>query len=128
MAPFIRDGDVITLAPLDPKDRLRLGEVVAFQHPQSGKLVVHRVVARQQRAVLIRGDAVDGCSDGLIPMDSVLGRLVKVERGGRRVSLGTGPERMLIAALSRPQLLVPLWRVLGPMRRALCAVLRRGAD
>ncbi len=103
MHPFIRNGDIITIAPLPP-GRPGPGDVVAFVRPGTGKLVVHRVVGRTDGGYLIRGDNNDE-PDGLIPAESVLGIVVRVEHNGRDVSAGLGCERRLIALLSRPGLL-----------------------
>lgn len=107
MAPFVRDGDVITVSPLQ-QALPRVGEVVAFVRPGAGRLVVHRVVARRGRGLLIRGDSVPECADGTIAPEAVLGRVTRVERDGRDVWLGLGPERHLIAWLSRAGWLIPL--------------------
>lgn len=107
MTPFIRDGDVITVAPL----QLTLpciGEVVAFVRPKEGNLVVHRVIARRGRTVLIQGDNGLDYADGLIPQENILGRVTRIERNGHNVWVGLGPERYLIAWLSRTTLLIPL--------------------
>jgi len=103
MAPFIRDGDVITVAPLAGPPGL--GEVVAFVRPEAEMLVVHRVVAIRGDAPLIQGDSVPECTDGVIPLQNILGRVTRVERQGQAVWLGLGPERLLIAWLSRSGLL-----------------------
>lgn len=111
MTPFIRDGDVITVVPLQ-QTLPRVGEVVAFMRPQGGNLVVHRVVARRAEAVLIQGDnqGANGLdySDGIIPQENLLGRITRIERNGHAIWLGLGPERLAIAWLSRALLLVPL--------------------
>ena len=107
MTPFIRDGDVITVSPLR-RGRAGIGEVVAFVRPGHGNLVVHRVVARCGASSFIRGDGVPGASDGVIPPENLLGRVTRVERNGRDVWLGLGPERYAIAWLSRTQRLIPL--------------------
>lgn len=107
MAPFIRDGDVITVAPLQPA-LPDVGEVVAFVRPGEGKLVVHRVVARHAKTVLIQGDNGLEYIDGLIPQENLLGRVALIERDGRPIRLGLGLERYVIAWLSRTRLLVPL--------------------
>jgi hypothetical protein len=116
MHPFIQDGDVITVLPLDghaPKP----GEVVAFCHPQTQKLVVHRVLAAFAEGCVIRGDSASE-ADGFISLENVLGTVGRVEREGRQVRLGLGPERRLIAWLSRHNLLQPFirrtWHVLRP--------------
>jgi len=117
MLPFVRDGDVITLAPLAGTSP-SLGDVVAFLHPDSGKLAVHRVVGKQGDSVLVRGDNTEK-PDGLVPTADLLGRVTRVERDGRRVYLGLGPERCLIAFLTRRglflSLALPVWRLLRPI-------------
>ena len=100
MSPFIRDGDVITVSPLAGKHP-RMGDVVAFTRPDNGSLVVHRVIAQQKGHVLVRGDGVAELPDGLVPLSNILGRVTRVEREGRRIGLGLGPERRIIAWFSR---------------------------
>jgi hypothetical protein len=107
MAPFIRDGDVITVSPLQAA-RPVTGDVVAFVRPEGGNLVVHRVVARRGAAWWIQGDSVPEYESGLIPRESLLGRVTRIERNGRYVRLGLGPERYVIAWLSRARWLIPL--------------------
>ena len=108
MAPFIKDGDVITISPLKSKP-VSVGEVVAFRHPQTGKLVVHRSIVKHGTAVLIRGDHVDNYTDGLVPIDDIIGRVTKIERNKRQIWIGLGPERYMIAFLSRFNLLIPFY-------------------
>ena len=119
MSPFVRDGDVITVSPLSDTSP-RLGDVVAFIRPESGKLAVHRVVGKWDGSYLIRGDSAPDSAD-LIPRANVLGRVTRVERDGKRVYLGLGPERYLIAFLTRRgllwPLLLPVWRLVRPVVR-----------
>ncbi len=121
MAPFIRDGDVITIAPFQ-RARPGVGEVVAFTRPGEGNVVVHRVVTRRGTAPFMQGDAVSGCVDGLVPPENLLGRVIRIERDGNDVWLGLGPERYAIAWLSRTRWLVPLG---GWLASWLRPVLRR---
>lgn len=107
MAPFIRDGDVITVAPFRGAQP-GVGEVVAFVSPQAQVLVVHRVVARRGDYAFIQGDSVAEHSDGMVPPENLLGRVTRIERNGNRVWLGMGLERYVIAWLSRARLLIPL--------------------
>jgi SOS-response transcriptional repressor LexA len=122
MSPFIQDGDVITVAPLSGASPGH-GDVVAFLRPDSGKLVVHRVVGKREDTFLIRGDNADKADD-LAPAASILGRVTEVKRrDGKRVRLGLGPERYLIALLSRWGLFRPLllwiWPLVRPIVRRL---------
>jgi hypothetical protein len=106
MHPFIHDGDLLTLYPPNGCSP-RLGEVVACCNPQTGKLVVHRVVARRAGGVLLQGDNTLA-PDGYIPCANVLGRVTRVARQGCQVRLGLGPERGVIALLARHGLLQPV--------------------
>ncbi len=115
MSPFIRDGDVLTIAPVDGC-ALRIGRVVAFVQPRSGRLAVHRVIARVDAGWLVRGD---NCPepDGVVPRADILGALIRVERDGRHTRLGLGAEGRLIAWLQRAQVLMRAVRVVGWVRR-----------
>jgi hypothetical protein len=115
MSPFIQNGDTITVTPLAGGSPGR-GEVVAFLRPDSDKLVVHRVVGQRGDMFLVRGDN-GGEECDLVPVASILGHVTRVERHGQPVRLGLGPERRLIAALSRLGLLQPVLRLLWPLLR-----------
>ena len=117
MSPFVKDGDIITVSPLSGLSP-RLGDVVAYVCAETGTLVVHRVVGRRGNCCLIWGDnAAEGCD--LTPEANVLGRVTRVERNGKDVSLCLGSERFLIAFLRRRELSWKtahlLWRIMRPM-------------
>jgi hypothetical protein len=119
MHPFIKDGETITVCPVG-EGRWRSGDVAAFCHPETGRLTVHRIVKKNARGCLLRGDNCDE-ADGLIPAARLLGRVTQVGGKNRRVRLGLGPERFFLALLSRYHLLQPLLnrirQVLGPVIR-----------
>lgn len=121
MDPFVRDGDVLTVARVTR--RPALGDVIAVRDPVSRRLVVHRVVACRPEGVVVRGDGA-GQADGVAGPRDVLGRVVAVERRGRCVRLGRGPERLALALLSRAGLLTRLVRAL----RRTAHRLRSGAS
>jgi ribosomal protein S18 acetylase RimI-like enzyme len=123
MAPFMRDRDVLTVAPLNGSEPC-MGEVVAFALPNSGRLAIHRVVGRTSGGWIARGDNAPR-ADGVVSSAQILGHVVRVERDGRDVHLGLGPERACIAALSRSgglAAITVLWRL---PHRAVAATLRR---
>jgi len=105
MSPFIRDGDILTIAPVAPG--IRLGEVVAFRQPETERLAVHRVVARGKARFLIRGDN-SSQADGWVGVEQILGHVRRIEHQGRLVHFGLGCERFPIAWLSRAGMLRPL--------------------
>jgi hypothetical protein len=120
MTPFVRDGDTITIAPLGNLPP-RLGEVVAFRDQMNGlRPVVHRVVGRHAEGFIVQGDG-NGCMPEVAPPELVLGRLVKLERNGRPIRLGLGPERRILAWMSRSRFLWkriwPAWNRIRPFFR-----------
>ncbi len=118
MYPFVRDGDILTLAPL--RAAPRAGDILAFIHPARGNVVVHRAVQVAPAACRMRGDASPDLDDGWVPLDQILARVVRIQRGGRDIHMGLGPGRRLVAFLSARGWLVPLQaspllRVFGKM-------------
>lgn len=120
MHPFLRNGDVVTVSPL-PGTSPGFGDVVAFIHPGTGKLVIHRVAGERGDSYLIKGDSTPEV-DGLVPEANILGRVTRVERDGKEVFLGLGPERFLIAFLTLKGLLSPFLLLL---RRLVRPIIRR---
>lgn len=120
MAPLIRDGDILTLAPKGGKPP-RPGDIVAFVNPSDGKLAVHRIIAFRGGKATIKGDNVP-VPDGIFPEGSILGFVRRVERDGRVVRPGFGPAGRLIASLSA----LRAWGGLLDGARAVTRPFRRG--
>jgi signal peptidase I len=121
MSPFIRDGDVITVFPSSDAPA-RLGDVVAFVRPETGGVVIHRVVGKRDDSLLVTGDsscATDDLALETVSEANILGRVTRVERHGRQVSLGLGAERFLIAFVTRrgllSRLVLPVWKRIRPI-------------
>ena len=112
MTPFIEDGDLLTVQPLS-RCKLRLGAIVAFIRPTTGRLMVHRLVGKQDEGFLIRGDNAIAPANDLVQKQDILGCVTRVERNGRRIFLGLGPERYPIALFSKTGYLV---RIINRLR------------
>ncbi len=126
MDPFIRDGDIVTIVPADARGP-RIGDVVACCHPREGHLVIHRIVASMPGGMLIRGDANEA-ADGVVAVGQVLGVVSAIGRDGRRVMLGNGPERWILAHLSRAGLLRRIVALVRAATRRMHAALGRGGE
>ena len=98
MHPVIRDGDIVTVRPL--AGGTRTGDVVAFVHPETGGVRLHRVVGAGETGYLLKGDNAL-CGDGAVARDALLGRVARIEREGRTVLLGPALRSSLLARLSR---------------------------
>jgi hypothetical protein len=105
MWPLLRDGDLVTISRFDPDERgtespagvprrgrLRPGDVVAFAHPHSGRIIFHRVLQARADAVRTKGDNLFR-SDGWIPRECLLGIVTERRRSGRVRALARGPRR-----------------------------------
>ena len=106
MHPFIKDGDVITVAPLPPTAP-GLGDVVVFVHEKARRLFVHRVTKKDGGFLVTRGDSAR-VDDGRISKANLLGHVTHVERNGKRIRLGLGPERSMLGLMARLGLLSPI--------------------
>ena len=118
MEPFIRSGDKIFISPVE-KDSIQLGDILAFVHPQDGRVLAHRVVRIGDGKFYCKGDNINAQSDGWIPWEDVLGRVERVQRDEKDRHLGLGVEKRLIALLSRRKSLVPLLNILRRVKRML---------
>ncbi len=122
MLPFIRDKDVLTISPFLPSSN-GIGDPVAFIHPKTGNLVIHRLIAKHNNSYIVKGDNIPN-PDGLITRENILGHVANIERKGKKKSFGFGPERFLIALLSRGNifcLLLFVHRVIRSAMRRLAA-------
>lgn len=115
MAPFIRDGDLLTVAPVDAT-LLKIGDV-ALVRTRWDRLKAHRVVSKTvQGGVLLletRGDARLS-PDRPVPGDRVLGRVVRAQRGRRVYRLDGGVWHLAAR----------LWMGVFPLRRGLVRPIR----
>lgn len=113
MVPFIKDNDIITISPFVRRGIL-LGMPVVFVNPVCKKLMVHRLIRCSRMHFVTKGDNSYQV-DGFIRSHDIIGVVSKVERDGRRIFFGLGPERIVIALLSRLGVLylaLQMWRLL----------------
>lgn len=99
MHPWIRNGDILTLAPIGRKGPAS-GDVMAAIVHNTENFVVHRVIAIFTSGFLLKGDSLKQV-DGVFPSHKLLGRVIMVHRNGKRIRLGLGPEKKILAWISR---------------------------
>ena len=86
MHPTIRHGDLITVEPVAPSN-LKRGDIVLYR--LQNDFIAHRLVNIEERngcglTFILRGDASTTC-DAPVKPAQVLGKVVRVERGNRRL-------------------------------------------
>ncbi|HEY2460910.1 MAG TPA: signal peptidase I [Candidatus Acidoferrum sp.] len=98
MLPWLRPGDIVVVkrAELNSVER---GDVVLFR--AENRTIVHRIVAthgsQESAKLFVKGDACAD-ADGFIASRHLLGRMVRLYRGGRRIDFQS-PRRMAFAKL-----------------------------
>lgn len=117
MFPFIRDNDLITIVPT-VSNKVSTGDVIAHMERETAALLVHRVIRRQKEIFYIKGDNL-GLPDAPVSGKDILGKIAAIDRNGRPVRFSLGPEKKIIAALSRIGLLKPLMDVLRILKNSI---------
>jgi len=87
MYPLVRDGDILDVWPVGSAGA-DVGDVVLYRSSGHG-IVVHRVVGvrrlGKETVLLVKGDSVK-TADPQVQESQVLGRVVNIERRGRRLA------------------------------------------
>jgi signal peptidase I len=78
MTPFIRDGDIVVVANIEPT-HVAVGDVVCYE-TEPGQLRLHRVVARDGDRLRVRGDAITFTE--VVEGAQLLGKVICVQRHG----------------------------------------------
>ncbi len=86
MHPTIRHGDLITVEPVSPAN-LERGDIILYRLQDS--FIAHRIVSIEERngcglTLILRGDAAVS-DDSPVKPEQVLGKVVCLERGHRRI-------------------------------------------
>jgi signal peptidase len=89
MIPTLKTGDVLGVVTYK-KRKIRAGDVIAFRSPRKGRLTAHRVVSVDQRGVRTKGDSALKKDDWVLHPDEVIGRVVSVWRGKKKISIWGG--------------------------------------
>jgi signal peptidase I len=131
MLPWVKPADV-ALIRQTAGDSVRFGDVVLFRRGE--RLFVHRIVQKRGplggEQFIVKGDA-HPTADGELGPEEVLGRVVRIYRGGKRIDLdapGQLAKGLLIAELSLwSKVWYPAVKVAAvttrPMRRLLAMIM-----
>ena len=96
MHPAIRNGDVLTVAPVGDS-YIKAGDVVLYT-TDDRQILVHRAIGKGQEGgrtvFLIRGDACLGFPER-ISRERILGQVAEIERNGRIRQIDTTVCRMI---------------------------------
>ncbi len=123
MRPFLRHGDCCVLEPARHR-KLESGDIVAYLN-LTGNLTVHRIVAARQKdgkpGFMTKGDMTNWKE--WVAAAAVLGRVVSVERSGRKSRLDTPFARVRGKVVG---ILSPIVSVAGECVLSLAGSVRKG--
>lgn len=130
MYPFIRDGDIVEVEPVDGKI-IGEGDVI-FYHTAGERMSIHRVLKKIYRddmtIFMTKGDSIPGFRENVIA-ENVLGRVSAIERGGRRISFGARYNRFMNILLAK---ISPFskwtYPIAGTLKTFFLAIKTAGAD
>jgi signal peptidase I len=98
MYPFIRSGDIITAKPIPPEN-LTVGQVLFYY--KDGSFFAHRLKERSSNSLMItRGDNLP-FNDNFITPSEVLGKIVTIERRGKKIDMESGLMRLVNWTIAR---------------------------
>ncbi len=86
MLPLLRPGDAVRLQPAEPAS-LRRGQLVVLAI--DGHLLTHRLLWQGPEGLVAKGDNREALDPPASP-DSLVGRVIAIERGGRHLDLDRG--------------------------------------
>lgn len=97
MEPKLRGGDLVFLRRGGPA---RAGDVVGYQSPALGRLVVHRVLRVEGESLVLKGDNNDFVDPGVVPQSAVVGGLMlRVPSAGTAMELLRRPTTMAVLGI-----------------------------
>ena len=98
MFPFIRSGDIVTAEPIPPEN-LNVGQVLFYY--KDGNFFVHRLKEKSGNSLMItRGDNLP-FNDHFITPSEVLGKIIMIERKGKRIDMESGLMRLMNWTIAR---------------------------
>jgi signal peptidase I len=100
MNPLLRDGDGLHIVPYRNR-AIRPGDVIVFIPPEGEMKIVHRVVSHDARGIRTRGDNATKADPWVLTPDSILGRVIFIQRKNRRRRIVGGfPGRLAACSFS----------------------------
>ena len=89
MMPTLRPGDQLQF-DVDDQQQIRRGDVIVFVPPGGDSKIVHRVISVNSGGIRTRGDNCGHEDDWVLSPEHILGRVVSLQRGNRRLRIFGG--------------------------------------
>jgi len=84
MKPILRDGDGLTVEPYGWRKK-RVGDIVVFKDPENGQKIIHRIASIRKEGIRTRGDHNSQLDPWVLMPGEIIGKVVSVWRGNRKI-------------------------------------------
>ena len=125
MQPWVRPKDIAMIRQISIEN-VRCGDVVLFR--RQNRLLVHRIVEKRgslnASQLFSKGDA-HPTSDGVVQEQELLGRVMRIYRGGRRIDLDAPRQLALGLFISQLSLHSRFWYPLAKFAAVVTRPVRR---
>jgi signal peptidase I len=125
MLPWVRPKDIALIRQISIEN-VRCGDVVLFR--RENHLLVHRIVEKRgslnASQLFSKGDA-HPTSDGVVQKQELLGRVMRIYRGGRRIDLDAPRQLALGLFISQLSLHSRFWYPLAKLAAVVTRPVRR---
>ena len=119
MSPFIRNGDLLTLSPIEDR-KPEVGDIVAYEQARNQKLIIHRLIRKEKNWFVMKGDNCQDEDEG-VPDSHLLGIVTRVERKNRVRNFGINQFKMMAKWLSQKNIIIKVKTVLSvPIKLLKC--------
>lgn len=89
MNPTLKNMDMLRILPYDDR-KIRCGDVIVFHPVHLNRLIAHRVFHSGSKGIRTKGDNNDEVDPWIVNQKKILGRVVNVQRGNRKIRIYRG--------------------------------------
>ena len=98
MLPFIRPGDYVVIKSIRWQE-VKVGDIIIYSDSRQEGILCHRLVKKQDSVLIAKADSrIRGYEK--IPQDSLLGKVIHIERGKNKIDMQTPLQRFLAPKIS----------------------------
>ncbi|GBD96010.1 peptidase S24-like protein [bacterium BMS3Abin06] len=83
MNPALKASDILHVLPCNGK-KIQCGDVIVFPSPESNRMVVHRVISVDATGIRTQGDRSRYIDPWILRPESIVGRVIRAQRGNRQ--------------------------------------------
>ena len=108
MHPTLRAPDILHVVPYGER-AVKRGDVIVFSFHKEDEMIVHRVISNGGNEIRTRGDGNNRCDRRYPVREDIVGRVVRAERGSRKIPIYGGLLGIVYASVVRTVHMIDLY-------------------